>query len=347
VIVGDIAVPNQLELVEDGRIALVRATRFWDGFITTAPVPSVVVSDSTLEVTLPWTRLSETIVTRVAQYDSTTARAFEEWMKFGAGPAEWGLSRLRTFEPSDTSAYHRITGINCIVALNLFDFVKDLGDQYGSMLRDAVSSAVKETLEKCGSFHVDRLAIPALAGAEHVNEKNLVLSYAVAFEGILDGVGRATTGDTPAGVCLVVWLEPALAGHPEYGAAMDGVERAAYKKVPLWGNAVNRMTSAFVAIGFVIGLLIKHIRRPRRLPIGPLSMRLLAVVPLVAGQWYLQATLKILPISQWPPVEIAIIAGAAYTIGMILEGNLLSSGRSEGRGSARKRLRDNQAITPE
>jgi len=101
----------------------------------------------------------------------------------------------------------------------------------------SVSDAVKEVLQMAGSKQDRKLALPALAGAEHVYDKDLVLEYRESFEAIHDGVHRAGS-PSPSAVVLVVWR--GMHNIREFEAAVAGLSRALYKHLPEWRIQLSR-----------------------------------------------------------------------------------------------------------
>ncbi len=232
-------------------------------------------------------------------------------------PAEWHFERVSYITVPRESEYYYATAVRRIYAINMFEFVKELGGDYKQNLTRAISPAVKEVTEESASRGDQRLAFPALAAAEHVVEDYLVVSYEASYDAILDGVSRASR--TPSEIVLVVWH--AWSGTPELASALGGLSRALYRRIPSWSKRLKTVFAAGAAAGLLTGVVCAFVttKRKRRSDWFTFMLGAIGVVPAVASYSYLGALLKVAPLSSWPAIEIAALALACCGIGHVLQ----------------------------
>jgi len=317
--IGNVAVPNLLEPIdsEEGVYRLQDRFNFWDTYVITAPVPRQVTTEGGTMLEIPWTLLPSSVVSTVSQLDSELAETLELWLKLKESPADWDFGRLERFEVSPKSVYAQKCSVRSLYAVNMFEFLDELGKDYQLNLTSAISTAIKEVLEYSGEFQERTLAVPALAAAEHVVDRELVVSYADSFKASLDGVSRAQ-GKIPSQVVFVVWHS--LEGHPEFDSATGGLEQAAYAMIPLWSNRLQTAASVAIGLGLLTGLLLSHFTK-RPISKGAISimlMTILVVLPVILEHFWFNITVKIIPFTSHYSAEIGFIAGVATIIGYFI-----------------------------
>ena len=316
---GDVAVPNRLLPIpeEPSKFRLDSRLRFWDSYLITAPVPEVVGTERGATLQVPWTLLPASVVGTINQLDPMFSQQVEDWLQLKGSAAEWHFERLGQMAVPHESPYYLATGVRRIYAVNMFEFISELGDDYARNLTRAISSAVKEVVEESGRGGDQKLAFPALAAAEHVVDRYLVVSYSHSFEAILDGLSRAK--NTPSEVVLVVWR--AWSGTPELGSALRGLSQALYRKVPEWSERLKLVTSTAAGAGLLVGVVWAFVttKKKRRSDWLTFVLGVTAVVPTVVSYWYLEAFLKVMPLSPWPAVEVSVLAVVCCAIGVLLQ----------------------------
>jgi hypothetical protein len=316
---GNVAVPNRLspDDSEPNKLRLDYRVRFWDSYLITAPVPEVVPSEQGARLKVPWTLLPKSVVETVDQLDPSFAKSVESWLQLKESPGEWNFERLEYMTVPQESKYYHVTGIRRIYAVNMFEFVEELGVEYTRNLSRAISSAVKEVIEESGRRGDQRLAFPALAAAEHVRDRHLVVSYGTSFSSILDGLSRADV--TPSEVVLVVWHR--LSGTPEMSSAIQGISAALYEHASSWSERFRLVATAAVVSAFLFGVLygLLGIKKKRPRDWYAFVLRMLALIPIVGTYWYVDTFLKLMPISSWPTLEIGLIASFCFGIGLLIQ----------------------------
>lgn len=319
---GDIAIPNRLAISESdpSLLEIDQRIRYWDSYIVTSPVPREVALEDHSTLIIPWTILPRSVIETVEQLDSSFASRLEAWLGLKSSPADWKFDRVSRLDVPTSNAYHQTTGIRTIHAVNLFEFVEEFGSEYEANLESAISSASKEVVEQSGQAGDQKMAFPALAGADHVIEKNLVVPYRVSFEAIIDGIGRAR-GDTPSQIFLVVWQS--LLGTPEMESAMAGLEMAALKRIPEWNNRLILVASGLVSVGFIVGLLVGYfsITQLDRPKLVVLIVTIIGIFPVAFGYWYLERLMKVLPLTEQPEIEIGVLSVLAFIAASLLYKN--------------------------
>jgi len=205
--VGDITVPNRVEKLEDG-LLLDPRIRYWDSFLISAPVPRIADKK---HVEIPWTLLPLSASETVTTIDEQFGTRLKRWLGLKNSVVDWHFDRLDHIRVPVESEYFLATSVSTIHAVNIFDFVKELGGNYGRVLGRAIASATKETIEAGAQLNDRAIAFPALAAAQYVFEKDMVVSYEESFTSILEGAERAKA--TPSKIVLVIWR--GLLGHAE------------------------------------------------------------------------------------------------------------------------------------
>lgn len=203
--VGDVAIPNRLEPADSSgtHFKLSPRHKYWDAYLITAPVPQIFSTTQGVNLSVPWTLLPQSVCSSVAQLDQPFASELESWLQLKESQAQWHFDRLLRKATVSTNDYYIATGIEAIYAVNLFDFLHELGDDYHGSLARAISSASKEVVERTGSDNHRKVAFPALAAAQHVKDREIVLTYARSFSSVLDGIRRAE-GRKPAEIVLII-----------------------------------------------------------------------------------------------------------------------------------------------
>ncbi len=317
--VGDIAVPNRLFPVTErvGGWRLDPRLRYWDAYVLTAPVPKVVSTETGDQLQIPWTLLPGSVVSTVRQLDPQFSDLLEEWLQLKESPAEWHFERLAQMQVPTNSEYYGATAVRRIYAINMFEFVSDLGGDYRQNLTRAISSAVKEVLERSGIKGDQKLAIPALAAAEHVTDKYLVISYEDSYRAILDGISRAKS--TPSEIVLVVWH--AWLGTPEMSSAIHGLSEALYRQVPERAERLKTLFVGAASIGFLSGVFGGFLITPkkRRSSLFTFIIGLVVVVPIIASYWYLDLLLRSASLATLPGPKAAFLTVCSCLIGHVLQ----------------------------
>jgi hypothetical protein len=334
--VGNVAFPNRYESVEgdNTRIRLSSRQRFWDAYLTTAPAPREKTTPTGTVLEVPWTLLPESITASTKAVDPQFAETLATWLKIKNSPAHWDFDRLERLEVPPGTLYGQVTGMSSIYAVNLFEFLEELGPNYPGHLKTAISSATKESIQRCGSHGERKFAIPALAAATHVLDRHLVLTYRDSFDSILDGIGRVDRGDTPSQIILVIWD---ASSDREMSSACDGLERACYSRIPVWSASVRLATAASLSVALFLGLLFKHLRLQRSARMR--ATHLIAVVSLcliaaTCGFLYLNG---IGDSVNHPTVQIPIMSVAVSAIGIgVYKLGLRAAAPREGRGTRRQ-----------
>jgi hypothetical protein len=318
--VGDVALPNKLErarpdAVREGyQLSTVTA---WDTFATTAPVPHVTRTKKGLRLIVPWTMLPVSVVRSIHSVDPAMAEEAAAQLGIGGGEVDWRFERITRIPVPPESDYARVCKLTSMYGVNLFDFMEELGDDYRPMLRRAVSDAVKQIAEECGGTGENRVAFPALAGARHVVDRGLVLTYAESFGAIIDGLSRAG-GTKPSKVVLVAWREAHSA--PELDAATEGVRRACYQHLPAWQARLKTAVLATLSVAFMLGVLTAWSRaggkgRPH---MWAFLIDSAVLLPAVLGCAYAKLVPGLLPVRLWPKYALAAVAALAFFTGVRL-----------------------------
>lgn len=314
--IGDIAIPNQLipSNVNSGYYTLSHRMKFWDTYIISAPVPRLISTPTSINLEIPWTLLPQSVSEVVSSIDSTFGADLAPWLAVKESIADWSFDRISYKDVPDNSHYYAVTGVRRIYAVNLFEFVQELGTNYRNNLSSAISSATKEVIEAVGRSDNQRVALPALAAAKHVIDDELVVSYKSSFSAILDGLNRVS-GGSPSHVVLVLWH--LIDDTPEFKAAIRGLRKAIYRKLPDWKKSLEQTASILAAIGLIVGVLFSHLRKQSGLK--PLAIVLLiGLLPIITDYFYMKAAIGLLPISNIPQIEIAILTGVMTFFGMKL-----------------------------
>ena len=333
--VGNVAIPNRLIQVEHDRSSwqLDHRLRFWDAFLTTAPSPDVYETSNGITLQIPWTLLPSSVASTIQQLDPSFGSEIETWLALKRSAGEWAFDRIEMRDVPRDAAYYRVTGVRTVYSVNLFEFLGELGDDYRANLKRAISSATKEVLELSASRGESKVAIPALAGAEHVVDEHLVLSYRDSFEAILDGISR-TQGNTPSRVILVIWNE--VRGHPEFDSAIQGLEMASLRKIPEWSVRLRTQAGISVAIAVVVGILASHVFSRDRRHSAPMAVLFsaLALVATILGHKYLGSVITVLPLTDFPAIEIGALSALGTVLGFVLHGIGLATFDSKDKGEA-------------
>lgn len=220
--------------------------------------------------------------------------------------------------PAD-SKYGRFTGVKSIYAVNMFAFLRDLGEDYQDTLASAVSRSVMEVAQHSGDHRDRSLAIPALAAAHHVRDKELVLSYGDSFSAILDGLGRVH-GHPPPQVHLIIWWQ--INGHKEMAAALSGLESALYRGVPGWSQRLRGMIIGALAVSFVLGILWSLYLRDRlqfRRQAPRFIVLALATFGTAVGASYVEWSADILQAATFPRAAVGVAAFCGLILGALVE----------------------------
>ena len=198
----------------------------------------------------------------------------------------------------------------------MFDFLKDFQSNYKTTIRHAISNSVMEVVQRSGKNREKGIAFPALAGAQYVIEKDIVLSYSDSFGAILDGISRVQ-GTKPSKVYLVVWRE--LIGHKECRAALKGLENALYKNLSSWKKQLKNLIVVSIGIFFIIGVAVAsvHLENTFTKPINFL-LCLVAIFVLVVGTKYTSFISDYFPASSFPRLSVSILSGVSFFLGMQL-----------------------------
>jgi len=261
---GDVALPNQLRARPDDKRTFSLSTRIlhWDVYMITAPVPRPLDTAEGKSISIPWTSLPVSTVKSIRNVDPNFANTLERRIGLKQSSADWNFERVDEIVVAQSSDYYKLCGIKRIYAVNMFDFMPDLGPDYRNVLRHAISDSVMEVVQRIGDSSDKGVAIPALAGAQYVVEKDLVLPYDETFGAILDGVTRVQ-GPKPSKVYLLVWR--ALAGSKEATAALRGLEKALYNNLPRWKQRLNTVVAIVIGISFAVGVVTStRLEKPLR-----------------------------------------------------------------------------------
>jgi len=323
---GNIAVPNPMTEVagDPGRYEINPRVAFWDAYAITAPVPDVVDTPDGMQLIVPWTLLPSSVAHAISQLDDEFGARFALRVGLKERLSDWQFERIDHISVPDDSAYRRICGVRSVYSVNMFDFLKDFGDDYKDSLRYAVSSSVMEVVQNSASNGDTALAFPAMAGAQHVQETHLVITYADSFGAILDGLSRAQ-GAKPSKAYLVVWNE--LVGHQELQAAIGGLQEALYRELPDWRDRLRSSMGTAIAGCFVLGVAFASLysRRPLATRLNLFKCMLVTFV-LVLDAKYTSWIGQYLPAAALPCVSIAILSGLAFAVGVELRSRGLVEG---------------------
>ncbi|MGE0640856.1 MAG: hypothetical protein AB7G12_13805 [Thermoanaerobaculia bacterium] len=315
VFLGNVAVPNRLIPTGDNRWLLESRLSFWDSFLTTAPAPKAQATPGGIRLEVPWTLLPSSVLSAVSQLDPNLRDSLGTWLELHEGPASWSFARLSRYPVPADSRYAAITGMRAIYSVNLFEFLKDLGPDYRASLASAVSNAVLETLQEAGRNGDHKIAIPAIAAAQNVADRELVISYSDSFSAILDGVERVQA-NSPSRVVLVVWRD--LEGSPELPAALLGLRTAAFRSIPEWRDPIRQFALLAAAIGLVSGLLYGHLTSLSRPPLLVLTIAALGVLAAVLGHKYVEQIAGFLPVTSRPHLDIGLLTAISVLFGGLL-----------------------------
>lgn len=320
--VGDVVIPNRAVRATSQGWEFNNRVKYWDSFLISAPVPDAISTKDGTTLTIPWTLLPMSVVHSVGSLDREFGEALARTLGLKRGPQDWHFERLTRIDVPEASKYAHVTSIKAIYAVNLFEFMEDLGGEYKTVLVQAISRCVMETVQDSGRMKDRSIAIPALAGAQHVVERELVLSFEDSFSAILDGVSRAKGGG-PSQVHLIVWWE--IAKHPEMTAALRGVESAAFRVMPDWRSRLNSLLSWTLAIGFFLGVIFftwkREVGRKPRQPARTIALLGIAVVGGV-GAKLTELLVDVLPAADFPRAGVAVMVAVAFLLGTCVEERL-------------------------
>nr|VFJ76412.1 MAG: hypothetical protein BECKFM1743A_GA0114220_109241 [Candidatus Kentron sp. FM]VFJ77369.1 MAG: hypothetical protein BECKFM1743C_GA0114222_109771 [Candidatus Kentron sp. FM]VFK23246.1 MAG: hypothetical protein BECKFM1743B_GA0114221_109131 [Candidatus Kentron sp. FM] len=236
-----------------------------------------------------------------------------------------GFGRIKEFEIPRTSAYWKLTKVDNIYAINLFDFTDEWKIAYKKILKGTLSSGVKAVLEQAGKANNHRIAFPAIAAAKYVLEQDLVISYQDSFSAILEGIGRAK-GDVPEDVILVIW--EGLKGHQEYLKAISGLSDSLSLHLASWRNQIANVISFSISICFIAGLVFLR-RHNENCSFRSLIVSAIIFIPVVAGTWFTTAFASLKVVALYPQAAVAISGIASVLIGWSLDKQLPGAVSSE------------------
>ena len=245
--IGDIVIPNKI----DSNNIINQDLTFWDSYIITAPVPYYQGNFSII----PWTMLPLNVVQTIEQYDTIYSRTLEKKLSFDKPLKERKFNSFTPIKIPDNTIYGILTKLNTIYAINLFEFEKDFGKDYRNSLKNAISNSIKYSIEYLGREQEISTAIPALAGAKNVIDKELTIEYQDSFSSILSGISRAK-GNTPSKVILVVYY--GLHSKNEFKSAMNGLEKSLIDIMPKWKKQIKIIYTALFYLSYILGLILYH-----------------------------------------------------------------------------------------
>ena len=240
---GDIVIPNQ---IKNEKYINPNLT-FWDSYIITAPVPYF----QSGYIITPWTILPINVVRTIDYYDSTYADNVEEKLGLNKPIKQRKFNSLTKIDIPQNTIYGQLSKLNSIYAINLFEFEKDFGKNYKSSLKKAISNSLKYSIEIMGQDREKSIAIPALAGAKNVVEKNLVISYYDSFSSILSGIKRVK-GNAPSKIILVVYY--GLHNKDEYESAITGLQNALRGYVDNWKKKIKQINTTLIFLSYFLGI---------------------------------------------------------------------------------------------
>lgn len=306
-LVGDVALPNK-EISEEERSKTI-STRLslWDSYVISSPEPKATKDG----VKIDWTILPASVVRTIARFDKNLAMQLAEKLENVEQIEGVGFGRTKEFSVSKESPYWKLTKVNNVYAINLFDYTNEWKGAYKKKLKSALSSGVKSVMEQAGENHNRIIAFPAIAAAKYVVEQDLVISYQDSFSAILEGISR-TRGNAPGDVIFVIW--EGLKGHQEYEQAIIGFNNSLSLHLDSWKNKIATVISFSISICFIAGLMAYRFRN------GNYSLRSLIgsaiiFVPVVAGAWFTTAFSKTEVVALYPQMAIAILGSVSVLLG--------------------------------
>ncbi len=306
--VGDIALPNKkITEKENTKIVSARLT-LWDSFVISSPEPKA-TEDGKIQI--DWTILPASVVRKIARFDKKLSMKLSEILKNVEQIEGVGFGRIKEFRVPKESPYWKITKVDNIYAINLFDFTDEWKGEYKKKMKSALSSGVKAVLEQAGKNNNHIVAFPAIAAARYVVEHDLVISYQDSFSSILGGIARAK-GDVPEDVVFVIW--EGLRGHQEYLEAISGLSDSLSLHLPSWRSQIANVISFSISICFISGLIYSRHQNAKH-SLRSLIGSAIIFIPVVTGAWFTTAFAKLDAVALYPQASIAALGTASVLIG--------------------------------
>ncbi len=133
----------------------------------------------------------------------------------------------------------------------------------------------------------------------------------------MDGIERAR-GDTPSQIYLVVWQR--MYGTQEYIAAIDGLNLAVLKYLPNRNRKLANIATGSIAIAFILGTLYGYVLVPlrKKLPFREMAVSIFITLSVAATYWYVEQAIRLLPITDTPKLDIAVLSALSSFIGFYL-----------------------------